>query len=69
MAGQTNTVASAPRKDPYYRPGGTSDYIPATRTPAATADRYNNPAVGYSHEDPYMPADASKSPATGGSMY
>jgi hypothetical protein len=52
---------SAPRRDPYYRPGGTSDYLPAggQAAPAGSppssappADRYGAPATG----EPYPPA-------------
>lgn len=53
-------VVSTPRTDPYYRPGGTSDYAPTTgattpsaRTPSASTDRYNTPPIGYGQANPY----------------
>jgi hypothetical protein len=75
MAGQPNVV-STERKDPYYRPGGTSDFSPTTgaQTPTASAsapaDRYNTPPIGQDHADPYAPAGGyqATSPAGGGSM-
>lgn len=42
-------VAGTARRDPYYRPGGTSDYVGngSSQTPAASsADRYGTPAAG-----------------------
>ncbi len=57
--------AVAARKDPYYRPGGTTDYVPPGQTPTATADRYNNPAEAYSQGNPYLAPDGSNSPARG----
>lgn len=50
-------VPSIQRSNPYYRPGSTSDYVPAggSGTPSASAssDRYNTPAIGYGQADPY----------------
>jgi hypothetical protein len=58
MPGQPNTV-SAPRRDPYYRPGGTSDYSTGAVTPAAAtsaAERYTPPPIGgASPQDRYAP--------------
>ena len=62
-AAPPNVVAA--RKDPYFRPGGTSDYIPQTQTPTAVADRQSNPASAYSQPSPYAPSDGSQSPAQG----
>jgi hypothetical protein len=63
MPAQPNVVAS--RKAPYFRPGGTSDYVPPTQSPTAVADRYSNPAAAYSQPSPYAPSDGSQSPAQG----
>jgi hypothetical protein len=69
---QPNVVATA-RKDPYYRPGGTSDYAttPGGQTPTASAaaDRYNTPPVGYDQANPYASPGGYQSPATGGGAY
>jgi hypothetical protein len=59
---QPNVIAK--RADPHYRPGGTSDYLGGAHA-TATADRYNNPAAGYSAPSPYMAPDGSNSPAKG----
>jgi hypothetical protein len=53
MPTQPNVV-STPRRDPYYRPGATSDYAPGAASSMATtpaADRYGAPAATAS--DPY----------------
>jgi hypothetical protein len=60
---EPNVVAQ--RKDPYYRPGGTSDYATGGKTPTAVADRYSNSTSAYSQPNPYMPADGSQSPSKG----
>lgn len=51
---QANVVSTA-RKNPYYRPGGTTDYTSsdAARTATAPTDRYGTPAIGQGHADPY----------------
>ncbi len=57
VPGQPN-VGSTPRREPYYRPGTTSDYVPggSVRAPAPPTDRYNTPgaAPGVA-TDPYAP--------------
>ncbi|MEX0677332.1 MAG: hypothetical protein WD063_09665 [Pirellulales bacterium] len=54
MPAQTNVVSPS-RTAPYYRPGGTSDFVPTTgaTTPSPSTDRYNTPAIGYGQADPY----------------
>ncbi|REK15712.1 MAG: hypothetical protein DWQ37_07780 [Planctomycetota bacterium] len=52
IASRPNVVDSPGKSDPYYRPGGTTDYIPKVRTPSASTDRYEN-SVDYSPGDPY----------------
>jgi hypothetical protein len=48
-------VTAAPRRDPYYRPGGTSDYVSTgSPTSAVTADRYA-PPTGAAPPDQYAP--------------
>ncbi len=66
---QPNTVPS-PRRDPYYRPGGTSDYSTGAVVPAAAttaAERYATPAAngGANPNDRYAPpAGANQLPGS-----
>jgi hypothetical protein len=54
-----------PRRDPYYRPGGTTDYAPQGGvTPSASPDRYSTPAPGGS--DPYAQPAGNYQPAAAG---
>jgi hypothetical protein len=70
MPAQPNLVSTGERKDPYYRPGGTSDYVPGGGTRVASsaatatapqADRYGAPATG-------APADPYSQPPGGASQ-
>jgi len=69
MPSQPNVV-SPTRRDPYYRPGGTSDYMPTggQQMPAAggapgSADRYSNPTGAGMPADPYAPPGGYQPPA------
>ena len=55
--GTTPNTVDTPRRDPYYRPGGTSDYSPAGGSPPASGA----PAA----EDAYAPPGGYQTPATG----
>jgi hypothetical protein len=57
VPGQPNVV-STPRREPYYRPGTTSDYTPSgnARAPTPPTDRYHAPGSGPGGAtDPYAP--------------
>jgi hypothetical protein len=53
MPAQPNVVTPT-RSNPYFRPGGTTDYTPsaAAQTPAASPDRYATPPIG-NGQNPY----------------
>jgi hypothetical protein len=70
MPGQPNTTSS-PRRDPYYRPGGTSDYSTGAVTPAAATsagERYAPPPIGSANptERYAPPAGNYQAPGTPG---
>ena len=54
MPSQPNVV-STPRRDPYYRPGGTSDYLPSSSPAANPTDRFAPSSAGAAGSDPYAP--------------
>ena len=62
------TPSTLPRREPNYRPGGTSDYVPAGGTQASGStpvDRYSTPAANPNSAsyDPYAAPPAGQAPA------
>jgi hypothetical protein len=57
-------VVSTPRRDPYYRPGGTGDFSAGNSQAPPATDRYAAPVTGAGTPDAYAPPGGSyQSPA------